>query len=245
VTEETNPRRPRRTARRAVTALAAAGVAALALSACQVQPGAAAFVGGDRISRTEVDKVTDNVPASVKANVDFAGLREKTVAALVAGDLAGRVAKEQGITVKAADYQGAAQRIGLPASNGYVRAVAQADANINALRSAAQPGQLSPTDLEYLLQVLMVEQVVDASATVDQYKDQLESPEAKQTATVRDELTAAAKKYHVTINPLYGQVVYGIKVPYGPQVNSDLPLLLGKATTSPVVLASATPSPGE
>lgn len=241
MTEETNPRRPRRTARRAVTALAAAGVAALALSACQVQPGAAAFVGGDRISRAEVDKVTDNVPASDKGNVDFAGLREKTVAALVAGNLAARVAHQQGVTVKAPDYQGTAERIGLPASNGYVRAIAQADADIDALRAAARPTQLSQDDLQILLQVLASEGVVEAGATVDEYKDQLEAPVAQQSATVRDELAAAARKYHVTVNPLYGQVVYGVKVPYG-NVTSVLPLKLSSAPVSPVTSASATAS---
>jgi hypothetical protein len=248
VTEETNPRRPRRTARRAVTALAAAGVAALALSACQVQPGAAAFVGGDRISRSDVDKVTDSVKGG--SGSSFGGLRQETVAALVTANLADRVARDRGVTVKAPDYRAAQETVRLlggaqlPTSSPYVRAVAEADAAIDALREQAQPATLSDQDLRILLGILELNGNVQQGAPLnDELRTELDTPEARQAVAVRAELAAAATKYKVTINPLYGRVVYPIGVSYlNGDARSAIVLPLGSNSTGPVRTVSPAPS---
>jgi hypothetical protein len=247
VTEESNPRRPRRTAGRAVTGLVLAGVAALALAACQVQPGAAAFVGNDRITRSQVDDVTAKVTSS--PDTDFGSLRQETVAALITANLAGRLARQQGVTVKAPDYRAAADRVklfggvDLPTSNGYVRATAEADAAIDALRPVTQPAKPSETDLTTLLEVLILSGSVQQGTTVDDLRDQLDTPEAEQAVGVREALTAAAHQYHVTINPVYGQVFYPISVPYlDGQATGAIALRMGSASTAPVKTVSATPS---
>lgn len=249
MTEESNPRRPRRTARRAATAFALAGVAALALGACQVQPGAAAFVGGDRISRSQVDQVTDNVKAG--AQTDYGSIRQQTVAALVTADLAGRLATEHGVTVKTPDYQAAVTKVALfsgaklTTGSPFVRAVAQADAAIDALRPVAQPAKPTEADLELDLEVLEALGVAQPGTPIQAVADQLDTPEAEQAVGVRAELARAAHTYHVSINPVYGQIAYPVSVPYGGgQVTGAIPLQLGSPSTAPVTSATASPNSG-
>jgi hypothetical protein len=233
VTEETNPRRPRRTARRAVTALAAAGVAALALSACQVQPGAAAFVGGDRISRAEVDKVTDALRR--QAELNFGDVRQRTVGMLVMADLARRAASDAGVTAKAPDYASWAKANDLPTDNPFVRAAAEAEAYVIAMEQAADPTTPSEKDLQALFATLLQHREITPDYTVDSMHDVLDTKETGLALTVRAKLAAAARKYHVTVNPLYGDVYYYLAVPLaGGQLVGFLPVPLSSPAAGPV-----------
>lgn len=92
------------------TRLAVLGLAALLMAGCgPVNPGAAAVVDGTRIPMSDVDDVADvYCTASLSgqgsaAGIDSSALRRQSVADLVSGAVADRVAKERGyeITVPA------------------------------------------------------------------------------------------------------------------------------------------------
>jgi hypothetical protein len=214
VTEETNRsgrRGARRTARAAATALVLAGVAVLGLSACQVQPGAAAFVGGDRISKSQVDESVAKMPD--QSQLDFGSARQRAVASLVVADLAQRVAHDQNVSLPAPDYADYADRLDEPASSTHLRAFAQADTYITALARRATPAKPSEDDLSTMLRFLQYSQGVDSTLTVDAVREDLDTPQTERLVAVRAELADAARKYHVSISPVYGSVTYLVQVP--------------------------------
>src|SRR6478736_1946236 len=89
------------------TRLAVLGLAALLMAGCgPVNPGAAAVVDGTRIPMSDVDDVADvYCTASLSgqggsaAGIDSSALRRQSVADLVSGAVADRVAKERGYQV--------------------------------------------------------------------------------------------------------------------------------------------------
>lgn len=107
------------------TRLAVLGLAALLMAGCgPVNPGAAAVVDGTRIPMSDVDDVADvYCTASLSgqggsaAGIDSSALRRQSVADLVSGAVADRVAKERGYEVTvpalaAADRQQLEQMFG-------------------------------------------------------------------------------------------------------------------------------------
>ncbi|MFO6451558.1 MULTISPECIES: hypothetical protein [unclassified Aeromicrobium] len=107
------------------TRLAVLGIAALLMAGCgPVNPGAAAVVDGTRIPMSDVDDVADvYCTASLSgqggsaAGIDSSALRRQSVADLVSGAVADRVAKERGYQVTvpalaAADRQQLEQMFG-------------------------------------------------------------------------------------------------------------------------------------
>lgn len=103
------PRTPRRA--RPLGRAAALAVAGLALAACAQleQAGAAAVVGGQRISVTQVQQEAtdylDALPADlrVQAEADTAQLQGRVLARLIDARVVGEVAREQGVDVSDGD----------------------------------------------------------------------------------------------------------------------------------------------
>src|SRR5262245_37383367 len=102
--------------------------AGLALVGCQATPGTAAYVGDSRFTDNQVDQMVDQIDADVlkvqpeqNGKIDFGNLRQLLVRLQVFDALAARYAQEQHIDVPARDYAAAAQQIGLPADDPYVR----------------------------------------------------------------------------------------------------------------------------
>jgi hypothetical protein len=247
VTEEMNRPRRRGARRTTRTVLALAGVAVLGLSACQVQPGAAAFVGGDRISKSQVDESVAKMPD--QSQLDFGNARQRAVANLVVADLAGRVAHDKGVSLPTPDYADYASRLKEPTSSPHLRAYAQADTYITALADRATPAKPSERDLTTMLQFLQYNEGLDATLTVDAVRQDLDTPQTERLVAVRAELADAARRYHVSISPVYGSVFYVVPVPLkGGQFLGVLVLPLTTAhsdlVTSPSPAAGASSGTG-
>jgi ABC-type transport system involved in cytochrome bd biosynthesis fused ATPase/permease subunit len=91
-----------------VAAVAAASAAAVCVSACgPVHEGAAATVGGTRISVAALDSAVAKATATPTADApaDRTGTVQSSLTALIQGDLIADGAKQKGVTVSEADIQ--------------------------------------------------------------------------------------------------------------------------------------------
>jgi hypothetical protein len=224
--------------RRLAVALALSGAVAAGLTACQVQPGAAAFVGSDRITQSQVETVSKSVSDLVPT-----GVREQVVQLLVVRDLARRVAREQGVATGPVNYREYArylrQYVRVSASNAFTRLYAETYTALNKLAASVTP--VAPGETEYReiyrtlstdgLSYSAVRSLVDATPHVDR------------TVGLQHALNAAAKKYRVTLNPRYGTPIFYLPTVSAGGYTGFLPVRLGKGSKDLVVAPSPTASP--
>lgn len=200
-------------ARRRLVAVAVAGALVLAgLTGCRSEPGSAAFVGGTRITVHTVDAMLDGLlvdGANVRES-DKGAARQQITSVLTFLEVATRYAQSQGYPTPPAEYQALATQLGLPSSNGYVRAVAEAQAYQALLEQRATPVAVSDTEYGAIADRVNA-QVGGAAGGRDEVVAQFKANFADQigrAVAVRDELTKAIKQYDVTVNPLYAPAAW-------------------------------------
>lgn len=196
--------------RRLVAALALSVLGVGGLSACQGQPGAAAFVDGTRITVGDVDNSVKDIPAGAplvkQLGTQYRSiLRQVSVQDMVAIELAKRFAAEHGIKPPVADPQTIAQyaeQLSVSPDNDFVQNLVTAQAWTNTLDDSATP--VTPTDAE----LRGIYDRAKAAGITDKPFEGVKGAIAQisglgQAVAVQRELDAAAKKYGLSVNPRY------------------------------------------
>ncbi|MGA8116950.1 MAG: hypothetical protein WCA46_25220 [Actinocatenispora sp.] len=203
---------PRHRLRRAAAVLAMSAVVAAGATACQVQPGAAAFVDNQRFTQTQVETIFDSIRDGYKGKLpssQFANVRQAVTKDLVMRDLAKRVAEQKHLKVSPPDYKEISQQSGLPQDNRYVRLEAQTRSYVNAIRNGASPKKPSESDVREIYRSLVRSGVDPRRLPFDALRKGL-PPGTGKAVAARDELLDAAHKYHVDVNPRYGKLDYSL-----------------------------------
>lgn len=239
VTEHSRTHRRGRRVRRVATVLALAAAVAGGATACNVQPGAAAFVASNRITQSQVNDVFQSVLDGYHNQVptnEFGNIRKSVAATMVMHDLVRRVAADTGVTIPPADYAGLARETSLPEDNPYVRLEAETRAAINTLRNASADVPAREQDLRDVYESL-VQQGVQVSYA--QLRPELAAQQAvRKGAALRGTLVGAAKKYHVDVNPRYGALAYPLTTVQIGTADGYLPVRLGEGSPDVVTVIS-------
>ncbi len=213
----------------AVTAL----VGLLVLTGCARNTDEALRVGDLTLDIEQVDAAAAPILANLGAvgaedAEDAAGeVRQSVVQLTVFNEIARRYAREKGITLPAPDYAAAAEVLQVGEDDQFARLNAEATAYVNALSEDADAR--TPTDAE-MREVYgrFIALAGPDAATYEQIRNELLGfPEYGQSLTLRDELTDAANRYGVTINPRYQPVEFPlmrVSVANGELVLVNLPL---------------------
>lgn len=239
VTEHSRTHRRGRRVRRVAAVLALSAAVAGGATACNVQPGAAAFVSSDRITQTQVNDVFQAVLDGYHNQVptsQYGNIRKSVAATMVMHDLVKRVAADTGVTIPPADYAGLAQETSLPEDNPYVRLEAETRAAINTLRNAAADTPPREQDLRDVYESL-VRQGYQASYA-ETRPQLLAQKSVAQGASLRGTLIGATKKYHVDVNPRYGALAYNMDVVEAGPITGSLPVPLGQGSPEVVTVIS-------
>lgn len=198
-----------------------------ALSGCQANPNRAASIGDFSIDHADVDAMVDTIESDLKNAQQtlpaeaYGDVRRTVVEFTIFNELARRYAKEQGVSVPATDYAAAADQIGLPADDPYVRLSAEATALRTALLAQAKPG--TPTESDFRETYDRYKALAGAEAsTYEEVRPQLAAlPEFQTGLGLRSELLAAATRYGVVVNPRYAP----LSVPLTSLSNGQLTLV--------------------
>jgi hypothetical protein len=207
--------------RRLLAVLLVGALAVPGLAACRDLPAVAAYVGSAQLTNAEVEEIVDKFPTEIRDK--YSGdIRQDVVTFFVTREVARDLAKENGITVPAADlspYAAFAQRYQLPADQGYVKLEAEADTALAAIRSLGKPQAPTEADKQETFQKLVKQQVVPPGS-FEAVKSQIDSPQMRAALGLRPVLSDALKRYHVSINPRYEPL--GIPVPFGLGANQQV-----------------------
>lgn len=218
--------------RRLAVALALAGAVATGLTACQVQPGAAGFVGSDRITQSQVETVYQSVSHLVPDS-DIGAARQQVAQLLVVRALAQRVAREQGVTVGPVDYGQYARSINLPASNAFVRLDAETQTALAKLSAALPP--VNPGESEYRA-IYQSRAAAGINEEYGRFRAEIKAVSGLgSTVAVQRALNAASHRYDAQLNPRYGKPVFGLPVKYQGSTIGTLPVRLGDGSKNLVV----------
>lgn len=220
--------------------VAAGAAVAAGATACNVQPGAAAFVGDDRITQAQVNDVFQSiVDAPAYTNVrqsDYANIRTSVAGALIMRDLTKRVAADQHIEIPPADYATMAKQTKLPQSNRYVRLEAENQAAINTLRNEAWDTPPSDSDVRAIYDTLAAQ---GFTMPYQQAGPQIKkAPKVGQTAALRGTFEGAIKKYGVDVNPRYGELKYPLDAVHVGPLSGYLTVDLGEGSPKVVDVVS-------
>jgi hypothetical protein len=232
VTKRADPRRR----------LAAAGALAVVvlgmLAGSRTEAGTAAYVGGVRITDAKVDSVVAAVPANVGASAG--DLRDTALTDLTFIEIAKRYAAENHLTLPPVSSDALASQAtamgvsGDPTANPYVVARTTANTYLNYLTSQAP--SVAPTDAEIMpgYQNAVAAGVVPPDQ-LNAYKQNLfQVPTVPKAFGLQRALTAAIKKYRITINPRYAPSCSA--APCRPLQFSLLPLQAGAVGFDAVTL---------
>jgi hypothetical protein len=205
-----------RSARRLLAVAVVASLAVTGLSACRSAPAMAAYVGDVKIADTRAQAVFDEVHnAIVAAGPSAAGAaptevtRTEVVAVLVGAELLPEIAKQQNVSLPAdVPVESYAAALSLPANTEYTRLYVQASVYAGLLLQKATGGP-TPTDAD-LREVFdgLVKGSGGSSGdtTFEQFKGSLSAANTKAVQSalaVRQEITDAATKADLSINPRY------------------------------------------
>ena len=185
-----------RTRRLAATSL----IAVLALTGCARNPDVAVRLGELSVSNADIQAMAAPVVAQLESDgyTNVTGAVEQSIVKLEAvREVARRYAQEKGVTVPPPDFTG------VDANEPYVRLQAEAWSYLNALQAAAAPRRPTEDEMQRIYD-RFIELAGEGAATYEQLgADLLEMPDYHRWLSVRDELTAAADRYGLTVNPLY------------------------------------------
>ncbi len=227
-----------RVRRVAVTALAAA-LATTGLSACDRQPGIAAYVGDVRITEERVDAIYDEARDRLSADalkaaraaaeaanrtppvdappVKMPITREDVVTSLVGIEVLRQIVRERNLPVQPVQAEQVAEQIKLPADTEYVRAAAEYNGYLGAFAQTVQPAAITDADLRAVYDKLGAAGAPDRPGdSFEDFKNSV-NPEDREVLAqrlgLRDAIAEAAGGSGNRINPRYG--------------DAELPLLWG------------------
>jgi hypothetical protein len=242
--------------RRLFAAAAAGALALVALSGCRIESASdAAYVGDTSYSQADVSKVVDGMKAdhATISDAQLAPLDQDIVARSVFLAVAKRYAAEHDYAIPAVNADSVAQAVSLPASDPYVRLAAEAQAYQTLLLNKVTPARLGAGDYHDTFSLLLRQQAVDpgTETEVTQELQQKFADPLARAVGLRNELTAAMKRYDTSINPRYlpaGFPLMSVQTSSGGSVNV-VELVMGGAGQAPVrditpVLAP-TPTPSD
>jgi hypothetical protein len=239
---------------RRLFAAAVAGVVALvALTGCRIEsPADVAYVGSTRFSQADVDSVVKQleVDGLKLADSDKARARQLIVQQEVFLEVAKRYAAEKGLPAPAVDTASLAQANNLPESDPYVKLASSARAYFNLLQGKVPAAQ--PTDADYhaAFQLLVDQNEAQPSeeAALTQALRQGVAETIASGVALRNELSAAMKRYGTAVNPRYLPSAYPLATVQAPDGRSVVVVQLplgGTASAAPVIdLPTAAPSAG-
>jgi hypothetical protein len=217
--------------RRLLAVLVAGALAVPGLAACRDQPTVAAYVEAARLTTDEVEQMVNEFQADVRAK-NAGDIRQFVVSAFVAREVAGKLAKQHGLTVTqpAPDQlAGMAQQFGLAPDSAFVKLDAQAEAALAAIQPLGQPQAPTEADKLETFNQLLKENAV-RPGSYEAVKSQIDSPQMRAALGLRPVLADAVKRYQVSVNPRYQPV--GIPVSFtlaGGQVNASVSVPLAPA----------------
>lgn len=196
-----------------LAAVAFAGL--VVLTGCSHDTDEALRVGDVTLTNAEVDAAAAHVTEALAPEgvTGVTGQVRGSVVELRAFlEVARRYAQEQGVTPDQPDYASAADSLGLPQSDTFVRLNAEASAYLAALLAAATPRDATDEEIRKVYDDFLALTGADpAEATFDQIKDELLGvPNYGQALKLRDELSAAADRYDVVVNPRYQPLTYAL-----------------------------------
>ena len=196
--------------------LAATALAGLVvLTGCAHDTDAALRVGDVTVTNAEVDAAAAHVTEALAPGgvTGVTGQVRGSVVELRAFlEVARRYAQEHGVTVDQPDYATAADSLGLPQSDAFVRLNAEASAHLDALLAAATPRDATEDEIRTVYDAfLALTGANPAEVTFDAIKGELlDVPNYGQALKLRDELSAAADRYGVVVNPRYQPLSYAL-----------------------------------
>ncbi|HKT04445.1 MAG TPA: hypothetical protein VJT31_33435 [Rugosimonospora sp.] len=221
---------------RLLIVVASAGLALVTLAGCRLEPGAAAFVGDDRITDAQVDKVVSSVQAYIPAG-RLGNFRTQVLTWLVVVKAGQRYADAHSITVKQETPADFVQNSNVPASiaagvgaSDYAKTGAEYESILTALQSAARSTPPTEADKREAYNYVATQ----AQGQVQPYNQvqQLFSQDTMGTAVgLRDLLRDMVRASHVTISPRYAS----------PTV--PVPFTIGTAQTALMVGLDSAPVP--
>ncbi len=193
---------------RLVPAAILAVLAGLALTGCRTQPGIASYVGDHRLTDNEVEQLVTTIETDVKngggalEKEAYGNIRQLVVQLTVFTEIAKRYAAEKGLTLPEQDYEAAAQQFGLPVTDPFVKLAVDSDSYRNLLLENAQPANPTEADLRDAYDRVVASGVQEV--TFEQLRDELAAlPQLRSGVGLRNELSAAADRYGVSVNPRY------------------------------------------
>jgi hypothetical protein len=189
---------------RLLAVLAVGALAVPGLAACRDLPTVAAYVGSQRLTNDQVEKIVDEFPAAIR-DKNSGDVRQFVVSSFVTREVARDLAKENGISVPEADlsaFSGLASQLHLGPDSAFIKLDAEAQAAMEAVRTLGKPQEPTDADKREAFQQLLDEQFVQPGS-FEAVKSQIDSPQMRAALGLRPVLSDALKRYQVSINPRY------------------------------------------
>lgn len=205
-----------------VTVLVAAGV--LALAGCRSDPNVAAYVGSTRYTEDRVAAIADEAHTKLQEYVDDqqgqagAGAEpvrrpvteQQVVTALVSRDVLKALAEEKGVRPVDRDPNEIARQVQVPPEAEYVRVLVEQDGYRLGLLQDAASTRPSEAELREVYDNLVK---TGDRLSYDQFRSELPDQNAElvgRSAAVRREISAAAQRLDVRVNPRYGPTMLSL-----------------------------------
>lgn len=199
----------------------------LTLAGCRSDPAVAAYVGSTRYTDDRVTAIADEAHAKLQELVDAqqaaAGAsaepvqrpvtEQEVVTALVSRDVLKALAEERHVSPVSVRADQIAQQARVPADTEYVRLLAEKDGYRLGLLQQAASTQPTDANLREVYDNLVTASSGQYTGSFDQFKSSLTDQDTElvgRSAAVRDDISAAARKLDVTINPRYGPAVLSL-----------------------------------
>lgn len=218
-------------ARRLASAVVAAALTVGGLSACRSAPSVAAYIGDEKISVAEVQRIFDDAqrkqaaqPAAEGASAAPAAPSSVTmpdvVSAIISQRVVAQVAQARNVKLPAdLPLQEIGASLSLAADAEYVRLYGESRLLLNELLQAAQPGTPPDADIQRVFDVFEATGQMKPGLTYQEFKSSV-SPEALQTLgkalNVKKDVQAEADKLDLRINPRFGDAEIPVYVENGP-----------------------------
>lgn len=193
--------------RRVVAVIAMGALAVGGLTACRTDSGSAAYVGNTRISNADVDGIVASLPKNGPVTAEEA--RQLTITYGAFNALAAKVAASKGLGTAKPDkteITGIASELKVDPSNKFVQTIAQGDAWRTLLMSKAPKVTPNDVELKQIYQNLVSAGNVfqGTPPSFEEVRSELLTiPDLDQGVGLYREMTAAAAKSNISVNPRY------------------------------------------
>lgn len=211
-------------------------IGVLALTGCKNDPSVAVQIGDYTLTNEQVDAMAADFdqsrtapsgdPAEL-AKISTGDVRQYIATATAFNEVGRRYAREKGISIPTPDYEAVATGLASTPDNAVVRLVADYDTIKSALLENSAPQTPTEDDLRHSYD-LYRKFAGDQASAFDQVKPALLAEAGYQEGIhLRNELTAAAQRYGLTIGPRYQPVVielFSVGTQAGGLTLVDMPL---------------------